>query len=104
MTRVIGFLFSSLIAALLAWVSVAWADIYIASYRNDVPIRPEYFGPIYQILFAALGGIIGFTLASLIYRQAIDFWSHLLSDISSIPARDKLAAVIGMFLGMLKYY
>ncbi len=98
--RLIGLLFSALIAALLAWVAVAWANIYIAVYKSGVSVRPEVFDITYRILFGAFGAIMGFTLASFIYRQAVDLWNHLLSDISAIPARDKMAVVFGILLGL----
>lgn len=100
--RVIGFSFSAMIGGLAAWVAVAWSELYISVYQDIGlgPFRGPYFRPTYQALFAALGLIAGFTVASLIYRQAVELWTHLLSDISGIPAREKLAVVIGIFVGL----
>lgn len=100
--RLIGFLFSATIAGLSAWVAVAWSELYISEYEGlaSGPFAGAYFRPTYQALFAALGLIAGFTIASLIYRQAVDFWRNLLSDISAIPARDKLAVLFGIAIGL----
>ncbi len=88
-----------IIAVLVGWVAVQWADAYIANFNEYISLSPEYFEYIYKILFASLGLIVGFTAASLFYRQATELWNGLLSDISGIPARDKLLVVIGIFLG-----
>ena len=100
--RIVGLVFSTIIAGLAAWVALKWAgaQAYIETFEAYVPMRPEYFGPIYRTLFGTSGAIVGFTLASLIYRQAVDLWVHLLSNMSSIPARDKLAVIGGVFLGL----
>ncbi len=102
MVRLIGFVFSAAIAGLAAWVAVAWSQVYVSVYEDIGlgPFKGPYFRPTYEALFAAFGLIVGFTLASLIYRQALDLWTHLLSDISHIPARDKLAVVVGIFIGL----
>jgi uncharacterized protein YacL len=98
--RVFGFLFSATMAGLLSWVAVRWSAVYIKAYSDVGTFRSPYFEPTYKVLFAAFGLIAGFTVASLIYRQAVTFWTSMLSDITGIPARDKLAAVFGIFIGL----
>jgi hypothetical protein len=89
---------SSLIAALSAWVLVAWSRIYVKAFRDTYPFPG--FERTYEAIFAAFGAIVGFTVSSLIYRQALELWNHLISDIRKIPARDKLAVVMGIFIGL----
>jgi len=96
--RLIGFLMSSLIAALSAWVLAEWSKVYISTFRDWYPFRG--FERTYHIVFAAFGAIIGFTISSLIYRQALELWNRLISDIRRIPSRDKLAVVMGIFIGL----
>jgi len=100
--RLIGLAFSATVAVLSAWVAVAWSEVYVSVYEDIGlgPLTGAYFRPTYEALFAAFGLIAGFTIASLIYRQAVELWHNLLSDISSIPARDKLAVVMGIFMGL----
>ena len=97
--RLVGFIFSTTIAVLAARVLVRWSGPYIAAYK-ELFGSFRYFTATYHILFGAFGLIVGFTLASLIYRQAVDLWNHLVSDILHIPARDKMAVVIGVFIGL----
>jgi len=96
--RSLGLLFSLAIAVTSAYVAVQWSGLYIQEFQDWAPFR--YFEQTYRFLFAALGGIVGFTLASLIYRQALDLSSDLLSDLRRIPGRDKAAVVLGVFIGL----
>jgi uncharacterized protein YacL len=96
--RVTGLLFSLTVAGLSAWVAIEASGLYLAQFEDFQPFR--YFGLTYKVLFAALGLIVGFTAASLIYRQAFELSSELLSDLRRIPARDKAATVLGVFIGL----
>jgi uncharacterized protein YacL len=96
--RVIGFLMSSLIAGLSAWVLVEWSKYYVTVFKDTYPFPG--FERTYQAIFAAFGAIVGFTISSLIYRQALELRNHLISDIRKIPARDKLAVIAGVFIGL----
>ena len=98
LTRLIGLLFSLAIGATAAYVAVQWSGLYVQEFSDWAPFR--YFSQIYTVLFAALGMILGFTLASLIYRQALDLSGGLLSDLKRIPGRDKAAVVLGVFIGL----
>lgn len=99
--RIVGFVFSSAVAAITAWVSVSASTKYIRDIGGFEGWKPfRYFDEIYTGLFAALGIIVGFTVASLIYRQALDLYRDLLSDLRRIPARDKAAVILGIFMGL----
>lgn len=99
--RIVGFVFSSAVAAITAWVSVSASTKYIRDIGGFEGWKPfRYFDEIYTGLFAALGIIVGFTVASLIYRQALDLYRDLLSDLRRIPARDKAAVILGILIGL----
>jgi uncharacterized protein YacL len=106
-------LFSLAVAITAAYVAVQWSSLYVQEFRGDwaqVPYYVQefrgdwaqvpYFEQVYTVLFAAFGLIAGFTLASLIYRQALDLSSGLLSDLQRVPARDKAAVVLGVIIGL----
>ena len=97
-TRLVGLLFSLAIAVTAAFVAVQWSALYVQEFQDSVPFR--YFREVYTVLFGALGLVMGFTLASLIYRQALELSGGLLSDLRLIPGRDKLAVVLGIFIGL----
>jgi len=89
------------VAAITAWVSVSASTKYIRDIGGFEGWKPfRYFDEIYTGLFAALGIIVGFTVASLIYRQALDLYRDLLSDLRRIPARDKAAVILGILIGL----
>ena len=96
--RLIGLLFSCTVAGLTAWVAVGWSQLYVQVYREFWPL--QYFDQTAAALFAALGMIVGFTAASLIYRQAFDLARDALGDIRRIPSPDKAAVVLGLFMGL----
>lgn len=98
LTRIIGLLFSLAIGATAAYVSVQWSGLYVQEFGDWTSFA--YFSQVYTVLFGALGMILGFTLASLIYRQALDLSGGLLSDLKRIPGRDKAAVVLGVFIGL----
>jgi uncharacterized protein YacL len=91
--------FSLAIGATAAYVAVAWSSLYVAAFSEELQRFP-YFERIYQVLFAALGMIVGFTIASLIYRQSLDLSRDVLSDLRRIPGREKMAVVLGVFIGL----
>ena len=92
LARAIGLLFSLAVAALSATVAVLAGRLYIDNYRVVLP--SSYFAGTYYVLFAAVGLAAGFTLASLIYRQVV------LADLRRIPGRDKIAVILGVFIGL----
>jgi uncharacterized protein YacL len=96
--RLVGLLFSLAVAATSAYVAGRWSRLYIEEFEEWQNFR--YFAETYTALFAALGLIVGFTIASLIYRQALDLFSDLQSDLQRIPGRDKAAVVLGVFIGL----
>ena len=96
--RLTGLLFSCTVAGLTAWVAVGWSYLYVQVYRDFWPLA--YFEQTAIVLFAALGVIVGFTAASLIYRQAFDLARVALGDIRRIPSPDKAAVVLGLFMGL----
>jgi len=97
-TRIVGLLFSLAVAVTAAYVAVQWSSLYVQEFKDSTPF--QYFEQVYTVLFAALGLVLGFTLASLIYRQGLDLSGGLLSDLRRVPARDKAAVVLGVFIGL----
>jgi len=97
-TRVVGLLFSLAVGITAGYVAVKWSALYVELFKDWSPFA--YFEQIYTILFGALGTLLGFTLGSLIYRQALDLSGGLLSDLRRIPGRDKVAVVLGVFIGL----
>jgi uncharacterized protein YacL len=97
--RVVGLLFSLSIGGTTAYVAAQLSKLYISHYEEELQ-RFAYFEHVYMILFAALGMIVGFTIASLIYRQSLDLSGDVLSDLRQIPGRDKMAVVLGVFIGL----
>ena len=97
-TRLVGLLFSLTVAVTAAYVAVQWSSLYVQEFKDWTPF--EYFEQVYTVLFAALGLVLGFTLASLIYRQGLELSGGLLSDLRRVPARDKAAVVLGVFIGL----
>ncbi len=96
--RLLGLLFSLGVATTAAWVAVQWSGRYIEEFKDATSFA--YFEQVYTVLFAALGVVLGFTLASLIFRQALELSGGLLSDLRRVPARDKVAVVLGVFIGL----
>jgi uncharacterized protein YacL len=97
-TRLVGLLFSLAIGLTAAYVAAQWSGLYVQEFQSWAPFR--YFREVYTVLFGALGLLLGFTLASLIYRQALDLSGGLLSDLRRIPGRDKVAVLLGIFIGL----
>lgn len=98
MTRIIGLLFSLAMGVTTAYVSVQWSSLYVAEFSGVMSY--QYFEEVYKVLFAAVGFFTGFTLASLIYRQALALSGGLLTDLRRIPGRDKVAVILGVFIGL----
>ncbi len=101
-TRIVGLLFSLAVGFTAAYVAVKWSGLYVVDYiegfENWTPF--PHFQVAYAVVFGALGMLLGFTLASLIYRQALDLSGGLLSDLRRIPGRDKVAVLLGIFIGL----
>ncbi len=101
MTRVIGLFLSLTFGALAAWVAAIASRPYIQGITGRENWRPfTGFETTYAIIFPAIGFIIGFTIASFIYRQAVELAREVLSDLSRMPGRDKAAIVLGIFIGL----
>jgi len=98
LTRVVGLIFTLTIAITAAYVAVQWSGLYVQEFQDWVTFR--YFREVYTVLFGALGIVVGFTLAGIIYRQALDLFGGLLSDLRRIPGRDKAAVILGIFVGL----
>jgi len=101
-TRVTGLILSLAVGALTAWVSSAVASAYVIDWiqgkEHFVPFQD--FETTYKLLFPVLGMIVGFTAASILYRQAVNLARDVLSDLRKVPGRDKAAVVLGIFIGL----
>jgi uncharacterized protein YacL len=87
--------------ALTAWVAAIASSPYIQGVTGSENWHPfTYFEPTYKILFPILGLIVGFTVASFIYRQAVDLAKQVLSGLQTMPGRDKAAIILGIFIGL----
>jgi uncharacterized protein YacL len=82
-----------------AWVAVQASRLYVREF-SDVQKSFRYFNETYTVLFGAVGLVVGFTLASLIFRQGLDLSRSLLTDLRRIPGRDKVAVILGIFIGL----
>lgn len=80
-------------------MAVQASRLYIREF-SDVQKSFRYFNETYTVLFGAVGLAVGFTLASLIFRQGLDLTQSLLSDLRRIPGRDKAAVILGIFIGL----
>jgi uncharacterized protein YacL len=90
------------VGALTAWVSSAVASAYVINWiQGKENFKPfQSFETTYRLLFPALGMIVGFTAASILYRQAVSLARDVLSDLRRMPGRDKAAVVLGIFIGL----
>ena len=96
MTRAMGFLFSLAFSLLSAVVFYELSDIYLnLPIIKGAQVGPHYVDS-YRAAFVVLGLLIGFTLAGVIFRQLVE----LASNLSRIPAPDKVAGVIGVIIGL----
>jgi uncharacterized protein YacL len=102
LTRLTGLILSLAVGALTAWVSSAVASAYVIDWiqgkEHFVPFQS--FETTYRLLFPALGMIVGFTAASILYRHAVALARDVLSDLQKVPGRDKAAVVLGIFIGL----
>jgi len=96
--RAVGFLFSLTVAGLAAFVSSEASKLYTREFKDWPPI--PNFEQTYAYVFAAFGLLVGFTVSSLIYRQALGLFEDILSDLRRIPGRDKAAVILGVFIGL----
>lgn len=91
-----GFLFSLAFSLVSAVVFLELSKIYLnLPIIKEAPVG-QYFVPWYTTAFAVLGLLIGFTLAGVIFRQLME----LASNLSRIPAPDKVAGVVGLIIGL----
>jgi len=104
LTRLTGLILSLAVGALTAWVAAVVASSYVIEWvrgkEGFVPVGGFDFEKMYRLLFPVLGMIVGFTVASLIYRQAVNLAREVLSDLQKMPGRDKAAVVLGVFIGL----
>jgi len=98
LSRVVGLVFSLTIAVTAAYVAVQWSGLYVQEFEDWASFR--YFKEVYTVLFGALGVVLGFTLGGLVYRQALELFGGLLSDLRRVPGRDKAAVLLGIFVGL----
>ena len=95
-TRIMGLIFStafSLVAGLIGWRASTW---YVNSpIIKDNPPFP-HSAEIYTAAFGLLGLLIGFSVASVFFRQLLDP-----AALQRIPARDKAAYLIGVIIGLV---
>ena len=101
MARAVGLLFSLVVAGLAAWVSWGWSELYVEYITGPEGWEPPFYLPgAARTILTGVGMLLGFTLASLVYRRALDFGREFISDLRDIPARDKVAVVLGVFAGL----
>lgn len=83
-------------------MSWEWSKVYIEWIRGAEDYRPLlYLGDLtYRVIITIIGTVLGFTLGSLVYRQALDLARDFMSDLRAVPARDKVAALIGVLIGL----
>jgi uncharacterized protein YacL len=102
MARVIGLFFSLTVAGLAGWVAWGWSKFYVDYVRGEESYTPIFYvgDDTSRMVLSALAALLAFTLGSLIYRQALDLSREFMSDLKRMPARDKVALVLGIFIGL----
>jgi uncharacterized protein YacL len=102
MARVIGLAFSLIVAGLAGWVAWGWSRFYVDYVRGVESYTPIFYlgDDTSRMILSALAALLAFTLGSLIYRQALDLSREFMSDLRRMPARDKVALVLGVFIGL----
>ena len=102
MARVIGLAFSLIVAGLAGWVAWGWSRFYVDYVRGVESYTPIFYlgDDTSRMILSALAALLAFTLGSLIYRQALDLSREFMSDLRRMPARDKVALVLGIFIGL----
>jgi uncharacterized protein YacL len=102
MARVIGLVFSLIVAGLAGWVAWGWSKFYVDYVRGEEEYTPIFYigDDTSRMVLSALAALLAFTLGSLIYRQALDLSREFMSDLRRMPARDKVALVLGVFIGL----
>ena len=102
MARVVGLAFSLIVAGLTAWVGWGWAQVYVDYVRGEEEFTPVFYmgDLVNRAMLPGLSALLAFSLGSLVYRQALDLSREFISDLRRIPARDKVALVLGIFLGL----
>jgi len=92
--RALGLLFSLFFSAACAELGWQLSGIY-TNYLKDVP-HGQNFPLFYQVAFPVLGLLVGFVLASVIFRQLIGLGSNL----QRTPPGDLMAGTVGMVIGI----
>ncbi len=102
MARLIGLLFSLTVAGLSGWIAWAWSVLYVEYIRGAEDFSPVFYlgDGASKIVLTILCSALGFTLASLVYRQALDLFRDFMLDLRRIPPRDKIAVILGVFVGL----
>jgi uncharacterized protein YacL len=102
MARVIGLAFSLIVAGLAGWVAWGWSRFYVDYVRGEESYTPIFYlgDDTSRMILSGLAALLAFTLGSLIYRQALDLSREFMSDLRRMPARDKVALVLGVFIGL----
>jgi len=102
MARVIGLFFSLTVAGLAGWVAWGWSKFYVDYVRGEESYTPIFYvgDDTSRMVLSALAALLAFTLGSLIYRQALGLSREFMSDLKRMPARDKVALVLGVFIGL----
>ncbi len=102
MARVIGLAFSLIVAGLAGWVAWGWSKFYVDYVRGEEKYTPIFYlgDDTSRMILSGLAALLAFTLGSLIYRQALDLSREFMSDLRRMPARDKVALVLGVFIGL----
>jgi uncharacterized protein YacL len=91
-----------MVAGLTAWVGWGWSQVYVNYVRGKEDYAPLFYmgDSVNRSMLSGLAALLGFTLGSLIYRQALDLSREFISDLRRMPSRDKVALVLGIFLGL----
>ncbi len=100
--RILGLIFSilfSIVCGLLGYGTSRWylgLPIWLDPARSTPDYSAGFVNSI-TLAFVALGLLVGFSLASIIYRQL----AALTANLSSVPAPDKIALLVGVVVGLV---
>jgi len=100
--RILGLLFSfcfSIACGMLGYGASKWY-LSLPIWLNELTQRPSYnatFITVISVAFIALGLLVGFSLASIIYRQL----ATLATNLISVPSADKVAVILGLVAGLV---
>jgi uncharacterized protein YacL len=100
--RILGLIFSfafSIACGMLGFGASKWY-LDLPLWISDATLRPIYgqsFVNLITVAFVALGLLVGFSIASFIYRQL----ATLAANLVSVPAADKVAVSFGLMAGLV---